>query len=311
MRKMLFAVFTIAHISMYSQFYFPKNDGVATPNDNYTAFINATITVAPGKVYENATLLIQKGKVVAVDASAAIPKNAVVYDLKGKHIYPSLIDPYTSFGVDAPSRSPSRGRSPQYDPERSGYYWNDHIRPDTRAIDKFSFNEKEAEAFLKAGIGVVGTHHQDAIARGTGMVVALNKEANDNVRVLNGTATQHFSFSKSALSRQSYPTSTMGAMALLRQMYYDADWYEKGLSETKDLALEAIIEQRKLPAIFEAKDKLNVLRADAVGDRFGIQYHIVGSGYEFEHLDAITKSKASLILPLNFPDAYDVSDPLQ
>lgn len=311
MRKILFWVFSIAHITLYSQDYFPKNDGVATPNDNYTAFINATITVSPGKVYENATLLIQKGKVVSAGTSVSIPKNAVIYDLKGKHIYPSLIDPYTSFGIESPNSSPSRGRSPQYDAERSGYYWNDHIRPDTRAADKFSFNAKDAEAYLKAGIGVVGTHHQDAIARGSGMVVALNKEASDNLRVLNAAATQHFSFSKSALSRQSYPTSTMGAMALLRQMYYDADWYEKGQSETKDLALEALLEQKKLPAFFEAKDKLNVLRADAVGDRFGIQYHIVGSGYEFEHLDAIVSSKAKLILPLNFPDAYDVSDPLQ
>ena len=35
------------------------------------------------------------------------------------------------------------------------------------------------------------------------------------------------SFDKGS-SRQSYPTSLAGSIALLRQFYLDADWYEKG-----------------------------------------------------------------------------------
>ncbi|MBK7443231.1 MAG: hypothetical protein IPI65_17490 [Bacteroidetes bacterium] len=35
----------------------------------------------------------------------------------------------------------------------------------------------------------------------------------------------HYSFLKGG-STQDYPTSEMGSIALLRQTFYDADWYE-------------------------------------------------------------------------------------
>ena len=53
----------------------------------------------------------------------------------------------------------------------------------------------------------------------------------------------------------------MGSIALIRQLYYDADWYSQGVANNKDLAIESLIENRELPKIFDANDKLNVLRA--------------------------------------------------
>ena len=37
-----------------------------------------------------------------------------------------------------------------------------------------------------------------------------------------------FVFSTKGSSKQFYPTSLTGSIALLRQTYLDADWYEKG-----------------------------------------------------------------------------------
>ncbi len=143
------------------------------------------------------------------------------------------------------------------------------------------------------------------------MTVTLNTQGNDNERILQQKATQHFSFSRSLEMNQSYPSSTMGTMALLRQMYYDAKWYEQDNAETKDLALEALIASKNLPAIFESKDKLNNLRADKVGDLFEIQYTLVGSGFEYENIQEVKATNATYIIPLNFPDAYDVANPYQ
>ena len=42
----------------------------------------------------------------------------------------------------------------------------------------------------------------------------------------------------------------MGAMALIRQLNYDSNWYDLDNSETKDFSLEAIIENKKLPKFF-------------------------------------------------------------
>lgn len=298
-------------ISLFSQEYFPKNDGVSNNNSNYTAFTNATVYVNATQKIDNATLLIQNGKVLQVGTSVKLPENTKIINLEGKYIYPSFIDAYSDFGIEKPKRSAGFGRSPQYDPSRTGYYWNDHIMPEVNAADHFKFDDKKAKELVEAGFAAVGTHHHDGIARGTGMVVALNQNGNNGERILQEKATQHFSFSRSVVKNQSYPSSTMGTLALLRQMYHDADWYAKGSAKNKDLSLEALNKNKSLPAIFESKDKLNNLRADKVGDLFNIQYIIVGSGYEYENIKDVKATNATFIIPLNFPDAYDVSNPYQ
>ncbi|MCW8981385.1 MAG: amidohydrolase, partial [Altibacter sp.] len=199
-----------------AQVYFPENDGLKEKNNNYTAFTNATVYVTPTEVIKNGTLLIQNGKVVAVGRSVTIPKNSVIVDLDGKHVYPSFIDPYTSFGIEKPKRAEGNGRSPQYEASREGYYWNDHVMPESAAISKFKYDSKDADDFRKAGFGVVNTHIMDGIARGTGVLVALNDTQGDANRILEDASGNFFSFEKSVTSRQSYPGSLMGSMALLR-----------------------------------------------------------------------------------------------
>ncbi|MBC31505.1 MAG: amidohydrolase [Muricauda sp.] len=298
-------------ISLFAQDYFPKNDGVKSKNNNYRAFTNAKIYVTPTQIIENGTLLIQNGKVVQVGRSVSLPANTVVEDLDGKWIYPSFIDAFSDFGVKKPERARGQGRSPQYEPTREGFYWNDHVMPENRAVEKFKYDDKKAQELRKAGFGVVNSHIQDGIARGTGVLIALNGDGSDADRILEDDSAQYFSFSKSVAKRQSYPTSLMGATALMRQVYHDMDWYSKGNVDSKDRSLEALIENRNLPQIFAAGANGNVLRADKIGDQFGIQYAILGGGDEYEHINAVKATNAKLILPINFPEAYDVSNPYQ
>ncbi|MDX1470626.1 MAG: amidohydrolase family protein [Flavobacteriaceae bacterium] len=292
----------------FAQEYFPKNDGVVATNTNYTAFTNAKIYVTPTQIIEKGTLLIKDGKVVSSGKSVNIPKNSTIVDLEGKSIYPSFIDLYSDFGIDKPKRE-GGGRSSQYDPSRTGFYWNDHIMPEANAVEHFKFDSKKAEELRKAGFGVVNTHLQDGIIRGSGVLIALNAEDGNEARVIDPASAQYLSFSKSVASNQSYPTSLMGAMALLRQVYIDADWYAKGNAETTDLSLEALNENKNLVQIFEAGSRANVLRADKVGDQFNIQYVILGGGDEYERVNEIKQTNAPLILPVDFPDAYDVDNP--
>ena len=149
----------------------------------------------------------------------------------------------------------------------------------------------------------------DGIARGTGLLVALNDKGNQAMRIIDDALAQHYSFSKSVTSRQSYPGSLMGAMALLRQVYHDAHWYEKGNIPTKDRSLEALLKNKNKVSIFEAGNKGNNLRAAKIGNQFGINYLIVGGGDEYEMIQQTKATNASYIIPLNFPDAYDVSNP--
>ena len=293
--------------SLFAQDYFPSNTGVIANNSNYTAFKNATIHVSPTEVLNNATLLIKEGKVVSVGASVSIPKNTTIVDLSGKTIYPSFIDMYTTFGVKKPKRG---GNGPRYGAGRSGFYWNDHIMPEQDVMASFKYDAKSASEMHKLGFGVVNTHMPDGIVRGTGALIALNNNADNALRVVDGETTQHLSFSKSVTSNQSYPSSIMGSMALLRQMYNDAKWYAGGNIDTKDLALEALNSNKNLPQIFEAGSRANLMRADKVGDAFNIQYAIVGGGDEYERLNDVKATNATLILPLDFQLAYDVDNAL-
>ncbi|MCL7762786.1 amidohydrolase family protein [Polaribacter sp. Z014] len=312
MRKLLLFFSLFVAFSMHSQEYFPTNTGVKSTFNKTVAFKNATIYVTPQKIITKGILLIKEGKVLSVGKSVSIPKGTEIIDLEGKIIYPSFIDMYASFGIEKPKKSPSsrRNEKPQYDATRKGFYWNDHIRPETKAENSFKFDDKKATDYLKAGFGVVNTHLQDGIVRGNGMLVALNPNSSDAYRILENSSAQYLSFSKSTLSKQAYPTSKMGAMALLRQMYLDAKWYADGNAKNKDQSLEALNANKSLLQIFEAGSWLDILRADKIGDEFNIQYTILGGGDEYERIDEIKNTNASLIIPINFQDAYDVSNPL-
>jgi imidazolonepropionase-like amidohydrolase len=109
----------------------------------------------------------------------------------------------------------------------------------------------------------------------------------------------------------------MGSIALLRQTYLDAQWYKnlstgqagKPANEGTNLSLEAWNNNQSLPQIFDAGDKWNVLRAKKIADEFNVQYILKCGGNEYQRMDEIKATKASFILPLNFPNAIDMEDP--
>ena len=313
----LFLAFLCAFTSFFfinqlsAQATFPVN-GIANPTDGAYAFINATIVKDASNQVSNATLLIRNKKIVAVGNNVPIPKDAVVIDCKGKYIYPSFIDLYSDYGISVPQRSTSR-----YNPY-SGYQltsntkgafgWNQAIKPEVNASELFDANDKDAKPLRDAGFGTVLTHQKDGIARGTGALVTLANKA-DNLVMLKEKASAQYSFNKGT-STQSYPSSLMGSIALLRQTYLDAAWYKNnGDGEGKNISLEEWNKNQNLPQIFEADDKWNCLRANRIANEFGVKYILKAGGNEYQRMKEMAATKATFILPLNFPKAMDVEDP--
>ncbi|PIQ21924.1 MAG: amidohydrolase, partial [Cytophagales bacterium CG18_big_fil_WC_8_21_14_2_50_42_9] len=130
----------------------------------------------------------------------------------------------------------------------------------------------------------------------------------ENEVMLMEKAAAGLSFDKGS-SNQDYPNSLMGAIALLRQTYLDAEWNTKNPGKEQNISLKAFNDARRLPQIFEVADKQNLIRADKVGDEFGQQYIIKGRGDEYQMLPEVKATKATLIVPLNYPDPYNVEDP--
>ncbi|RZK55333.1 MAG: amidohydrolase, partial [Pedobacter sp.] len=66
-----------------------------------------------------------------------------------------------------------------------------------------------------------------------------------------------------------------------------------------------------LPQIFEADGWANILRVDKIAKEFGKTFIIKSTGDEYQRIDAVKATGATLIIPVNFPKAFDVEDPTE
>ena len=289
--------------------YFPTNSGVKVVNEPYKAFVNATIVVNSEKTIENGTIIFRDGKIINVGKGIKMPKNTIIIDKKDKFIYPSFIETTSSMSIKEAKRLAYSTRSAMYGPTREGFYWNDHILSDYKAYLDYKYDSSKAKELRASGFGVVNTHRSNGIHSGTGILLALSDSSNENQRVLSNNSTEFYSFNRNALSNQSYPTSIMGSMALIRQFFHDLEWYSAGQAKNKDYAIEAAIKNKFMPKIWNSGSNLNFLRALKISKELDIPFAVVGSGFEYMDLNAVLKYKNKLIIPVNFPAAYDVSDP--
>jgi imidazolonepropionase-like amidohydrolase len=312
----LFSIILLFTINAPAQSTFPVN-GMADPREGCYAFTHAVLIKEGGATLNDATLIIRDGLIVAAGAGATLPKDAVVIDCTGKYIYPSFIDLCSDYGIPEHER-PAGGRDaptieffrapPQFNTNTKGAYnWNQAIHPETDASRLFAVDETKAKPLRDIGFGTVLSHMRDGIARGTGVVVTLADEK-EHLVVVKQKASANYSLNKGT-STQSYPSSLMGSIALLRQTYLDAAWY-KGQSyhEGTNLSLQAWNDEQSLPQIFEGGDKWQDLHGDRIGDEFGVRYIIKAGENEYQRIKEIAATKAAFIVPVNFPEAMDVED---
>ena len=270
---------------------------------------HATVHVDASTVLNDATVVLFRGQIQDVNPES-VTGPAVRLDLTGHHLYPSFVDLHSSYGL--PDVKPAKwSRSPQYETNIKGAYgWNQAIRPEIDAFEKFIPEENDAKALREAGFGALLTHVPDGIVRGSGALVMPVEDARE--AMLLPLATTHLSFRKGS-SRQSYPSSLMGATALLRQTYHDASWYASAapdnLAGGTNLSLEAFNSNSKVPVIFSAGSWKDILRADVLSKEFDLDYILLGGGDGYQRAQEIKSTGATVIVPVNYPNPYDLSDP--
>jgi imidazolonepropionase-like amidohydrolase len=311
MKKLLLYGFAALFCNLArAQQTYPVN-GVQDIRPGLYAFTNATIIVNSAQTINNGTLLVKDRLIESVGPAGTIPKGYVVVDLKGKFVYPGLIDAYTTYGLpEAPRQAATftRGPSTPVSTKPGAYGWNEAIRPEMNVKSIFHVNTANAEALKKNGFGAVQSLIHDGIARGTSIVATLGDER-DNMVVISSEAAAHYSFSKGTAATN-YPSSLAGSIALLRQTYLDAQWY-KSQREEFNISITEFNRTQSLPQIFEVSDAFAVLRADKIAKEFGVKYIYKTDGDEYRRIDAMKATGSSFIIPLTFPDAFDVEDPLQ
>ena len=308
----LLAATAMVH-STTAQETFPVN-GVVNKQLVRTALEHATVHVSSTEVIEDATVVFYQGRIEAVGLSSVIQVNGPVirHDLNGLHVYPSFVDIHSDYAMPEAQRE-GWGRGPQDLSDKKGAFgWNEAVRPETRAADVFDPSEAEADrsAYQKGGFGAVVSHVQDGIVRGTGALVALSEDSRR--ALLQPEASAHYSFRKGT-SSQDYPRSLMGSTALLKQTFFDANWYADAsrLNERLEtnLSLEAFNTSRSKPSFFDAGGWEDGLRAAKVGEDVDHAFILIAGNNAYQRLDELQATGVPLVLSLDYPKAYDVSDP--
>ena len=257
----------------------------------------------------NATVLIRNGRIISVKSGQQPPQNAVVKDYSGLTIYPGFI--HLDSGVGLPEPKP-RAAFSFGQPETIGstvkgaYNANEAIKASFNAAEVFKTDSKTNGKLRKAGFTAALSHNKDGIMRGTSALISLSDQA-DQLNIIKSQAANHFSFDKGS-SKQNYPISLMGAVALIRQTFMDAKWYTQQ-SSMVDLDLEAVNAQARLPRLFTTRNWQQTVLVDTIADEFDTRFVVRTKGDSYEDLQAVKNTGQTLIVPLNARKAPQVNDP--
>lgn len=284
----------------------PQNGVAPSMPDSYL-LKNATIIVSPTKTITNGYLLVEKGKIKEFGSVLLKATNAIEIDCKGKTIVPAFIDLNSDLGMPKTTTVDRRKMSP--DSRKENFFsWNEAVKPEFQSAENYTNNSKANETLLKAGFGFVLTHAQDGIVRGTGSVVSLGSHPILNPLVAANIST-HFSLEKGN-SQQTYPSSQMGSIALLRQTLYDVKWYHKNKATAEiNLSMEALEKELENPIFFSTNEVIEILRGEKIAQEFGLKFNYIGSGNEYQFINELKKINATVVVPMYFPEAYSVTDP--
>ncbi len=299
------------------------------------ALTGARVIVAPGRVLENGVVVVRGGVIEAVgpQGGTAIPADARVFDLKGKVLHAAFIDPYVSADrlagkrprgpsddEDAADQAPGAGR-----PAAAVAPAPNPAHPEDRVIDSLRVQDRVADTYRRLGFAAVAAVPTSGILRGRGAVVSLGEGPLES-RVVASEAGQYVSleperFDFANFFRASYPSSKMGAVAMVRQGLLDAAWWRDAEAAygrrpvgqarpRRDAAAEALVAAAdgKEAVVFEATDVLSLLRAGKIVQEFKLKGRYVGAGDEYRLRDQVAAMHPDLILKVDFPKPYRFDD---
>lgn len=260
------------------------------------AFTGARILTISGGEIENGTLLIHRGKIVAVGTAVAIPPGATEHDVSGRILMPGLVDSHSHVGQVAGAD----GSAP--------------IQPEVRALDSVNVRHAGIQKAQAGGITTVnvmpGSGHLLS-----GQTVYLKLRDGSTVEELairhpDGAIAGGMKMANGTNSRKDppFPGSRGKSAALVREQYLKAQDYCGKRSDPKiavdkkparDLAMEGLCEVLSGRRVVHHHthrhdDIVTVLRlAEEFG--FRVVLHHVSEGWKVAPEIARAKVPASII----------------
>jgi imidazolonepropionase-like amidohydrolase len=71
----------------------------AKPQDHPIVLVGGTVHTVSGSVIENGMVLFDKGKLAGIGTNLEVPAGTEMIDIRGKHVYPGLIDARSTIGL--------------------------------------------------------------------------------------------------------------------------------------------------------------------------------------------------------------------
>jgi imidazolonepropionase-like amidohydrolase len=290
----------------------------------YFAIRGARVVPVSGPPVENATIVISRGLITAIGKDVAIPAEAWVLEGKGLTVYPGLVDAFTDVGIPA-AAPPAGGEGGPRRGAQEGAARGPEDRPASTpwrsGADEVSLGDKRIETWRNGGFTTVVTAPKGGIFPGQAAVLDLAGEHAGDLVVKSPVAIP-LSFQTSGGFGGGFPSSIMGVLAYVHQVWLDTEWsinaqtvYEKNPRsmarpryDRTEAALAEALEDHAL-VLIPANNAIQLRRGIELVERWKVNGVLYGGQMAYEVAPEIAAKKLSVLVNLKWPEAEKDSDP--
>jgi len=295
------------------------------------AIRNARIVTVSGPVIAKGTVVVRKGLIEAVGENVAVPADAWIVEGDGLTVYPGLIDALTTVGIPSLAATAGAGRGAATATPAATAAATPAVRsmgPEDRprttswalAADEIVATDTRIANVRAAGITTTATFPMRGIFGGQGALVDLLSDEKPSKMVMLSPIGQYAALATGGRGGAGFPSSLMGVIAYIRQIYLDLDHYEavkaayardpRGMQRPEyDRALEGIAASKRL--LLPANRLVEVDRMLHLAAELK-QYTVLYGGleaYRPEVAELLKKYNTPLLVSLKFPVRLADSDP--
>jgi hypothetical protein len=292
----------------------------------YFAIRGAKVVPVSGPPVENATIVVSRGLITAVGKDLAIPAEAWVIEGQGLTVYPGLVDAFTDVGI--PAAAPPTGGEGGGGPRRGaqeGAARGPEDRPASTpwrsGADEVSLSDKRIETWRNGGFTTVVSAPKGGILPGQAAVLDLAGERAGDLVVKSPVAIP-VSFQTSGGFGGGFPSSIMGVLAYIHQVWLDTEWsinaqtmYEKNPRsmarpryDRTEAALAEALEDHAV-VLIPANNSIQLRRGLELVDRWKVNGVLYGGQMAYEVAPEIAAKKLSVLVNLKWPESEKDADP--
>ncbi|MEG1782196.1 MAG: amidohydrolase [Oscillospiraceae bacterium] len=240
-----------------------------------TILTNAKITTMEQKNYENGFISFTEGKIVAMgdmsDFSSADKSDEIV-DLKGKWVYPGLVDPHGHIGM----MEPIIGEKGDDVNEMT-----DVVTPQLNAVDAINPNDPSFMEALQGGVTTCITGPGSANPIGGQMIAIKLLGTRVDDMILKAPLAIKMAFGENPKGvygpRKVAPMTRMSTASIIREALLKTQKYMAKENPEYDAKCEALIPllKREIPAHMHAHRADDIYTAIRIAKEFNLDYRIV------------------------------------